>query len=79
VGCGRIRDVHVKVPENGIMHVERALGEATDYEIFGHNLEFTGLCPGCMEESENAKPGPANGRVKQGDDGLSHVSLRCAP
>ena len=52
MGCGRIRDAHVKVSERGIKRIEKAVGEATDHEIFGHTLEFSGLCPDCMKEGK---------------------------
>jgi len=41
--CGRVDDLPIK-PLGGI---ESEAREASTYEISGHRLEFTGLCPAC--------------------------------
>lgn len=51
VGCDRVDDAPV-APLN---QLENELYGTTVFEIIGHNLEFTGLCPKC---SKNADPNP---------------------
>jgi len=43
VGCGRVDDAPI-APLN---QLEDDLYGTTVYDIIGHNLEFTGLCPHC--------------------------------
>ena len=43
IGCGRVDDAPI-APLN---QLEDDLYGTTVYEIIGHNLEFTGLCPQC--------------------------------
>jgi Fur family ferric uptake transcriptional regulator len=45
VRCNRVDDAPV-APLN---QLEDELYEATVFEIIGHNLEFTGLCPECSK------------------------------
>ncbi|MCG6909228.1 MAG: transcriptional repressor [Deltaproteobacteria bacterium] len=47
VQCDRVDDAPI-APLN---QIEDELYEATVYEIIGHNLEFTGLCPECTRKS----------------------------
>jgi len=46
VRCDRVDDAPI-APLN---QLEDELYEATVFEIIGHNLEFTGLCPKCSEK-----------------------------
>jgi len=50
--CGRIEDAPLEPMDNTIENLENALGNLTKYGIFGHKLEFLGLCSSCMEEEE---------------------------
>ena len=48
VQCNRVDDAPI-APLN---QVENELYGTTVFEIIGHNLEFTGLCPDCTQKSE---------------------------
>ena len=50
VRCGRIEDIPVASSDNPLESLENALGNLTKYGIFGHKLEFVGLCRRCLEE-----------------------------
>ncbi len=45
--CNRVDDA----PIAPLQQLENDLYEATVFEIIGHNLEFTGLCPECSKKS----------------------------
>jgi len=45
LGCNRVDDA----PIAPLKQLENELYEATVFEIIGHNLEFTGLCPECSK------------------------------
>lgn len=47
VRCDRVDDA----PIAPLKQLEGELYESTVFEIIGHNLEFTGLCPECSKES----------------------------
>lgn len=48
VQCNRVDDAPI-APLN---QVENELYGTTVFEIIGHNLEFTGLCPDCTQKSK---------------------------
>lgn len=48
-GCGKVDDVDISVQE----HVNAAAQEASDYEVLGHHIEFTGVCSSCLEKGSN--------------------------
>ena len=48
VCCGRVDDAPI-APLN---ELENDLYSTTVFEIIGHNLEFTGLCPKCSQERD---------------------------
>ena len=49
--CGRLADI----PSRPIPEIEDMFREACDYQITGHQLVLTGLCPNCKEtESQHA-------------------------
>lgn len=50
VGCDKVVDAPI-APLN---QLEDELYHTTVFEIIGHNLEFTGLCPDCSREQEKA-------------------------
>ncbi len=47
--CDRVDDAPI-APLN---QLENELYNATVFEIIGHNLEFTGLCPDCSRKNHN--------------------------
>ena len=49
VRCDRVDDAPL-APMN---QIEDELYQATVFEIIGHNLEFTGLCPDCTKKEQN--------------------------
>ena len=51
VCCGRVDDAPI-APLN---RLEDDLYGTTVFEIIGHNLEFTGLCPQCAKQSGDRK------------------------
>ena len=52
INCDRVDDAPI-APLN---QIEDDLYEATVFEIIGHNLEFTGLCPDCTRKDRQAQP-----------------------
>ena len=49
--CGRLDDI----PSRSIPDIEDTFRESCDYQITGHQLVLTGLCPNCKEtESQHA-------------------------
>ena len=53
--CGKVEDVPLKP----LSQIEARLKKKIDYDIFGHNLEFCGLCPDCRNSS-NKQTGRSN-------------------
>ena len=50
--CGKISDADIEPSDNTIEKLENALGNLTRYGIFGHKLEFLGLCPECLKQEK---------------------------
>jgi Fe2+ or Zn2+ uptake regulation protein len=50
--CGRIEDARIEPLDDTIESLENALGHLTKFGIFGHKLEFLGLCKLCMEREK---------------------------
>lgn len=50
MACGKIEDIPAEGQDPTLHRLERTLLNVTKYKIFGHNLEFVGLCPGCMDQ-----------------------------
>ncbi len=48
--CGKVKDVPIQPTDDNLKTLESALGKLTKYGIFGHKLEFVGLCEGCLEK-----------------------------
>ena len=44
--CGRVDDIDMPVDQK----LGKAAALVSDYQILGHHVEFTGLCPDCREE-----------------------------
>jgi Fur family ferric uptake transcriptional regulator len=49
VRCGKVEDAPVEITGNDLNFLESALGRLTKYGIFGHKLEFYGLCSRCAQ------------------------------
>jgi Fe2+ or Zn2+ uptake regulation protein len=45
--CGKLEDASLEVSDNILENLENALGNLTNYGIFGHKLEFIGICGSC--------------------------------
>ena len=52
-GCGKIEDAPIESHDAPLESLESALGHLTKYGIFGHRLEFFGLCGECMEKGKD--------------------------
>ena len=53
--CGKIDDAPIKPfghSYDSLKNLENAIGNLTKYGIFGHKLEFIGLCKKCMEKEK---------------------------
>ena len=50
IGCGRVEDMGIPPRDDTVSQLETALGNLTKYGVFGHKLEFFGLCPECREQ-----------------------------
>ena len=48
LGCGRVEDLPLQLTPI----LESEIRRATDYQLIGHRLEFTGLCPQCKPPTE---------------------------
>ena len=48
--CGKIEDAPIETSDNALETLENALGRLTKHGIFGHKLEFMGLCKECMQK-----------------------------
>jgi Fur family ferric uptake transcriptional regulator len=59
VRCGRVEDVPMELMPS----LEESARQATDYEIIGHQVAFTGFCPECRE---GRRVSPGRGGEKKG-------------
>ena len=50
LSCGKIEDAPFEPSGRSLENLENALGNLTKYGIFGHKLEFIGLCSACREK-----------------------------
>jgi Fe2+ or Zn2+ uptake regulation protein len=50
VRCGKIEDAPIEPSDNTLENLENALGRMTKFGIFGHKLEFLGLCATCQKQ-----------------------------
>jgi Fur family ferric uptake transcriptional regulator len=55
--CGKIEDAYIEPLDDTLQNLEGALGHLTKYGIFGHKLEFLGLCKLCMEREKRLPEG----------------------
>jgi Fur family ferric uptake transcriptional regulator len=51
--CGRIQDAPIEPLGNTLESLEKTLGNLTKHGIFGHKLEFFGLCSRCIETEKD--------------------------
>jgi Fe2+ or Zn2+ uptake regulation protein len=58
--CGRVEDAPIEPSANVLDALESALGLLTKHGIFGHKLEFYGLCARCRK-TEPSFPEDASG------------------
>ena len=47
-GCGKVDDIDTPVMDDLV----REAAAATSYEVLGHHIEFTGLCPACRKKTQ---------------------------
>lgn len=66
IRCGNVQDAPLEPLGDTLNTLENALGRLTKFGIFGHRLEFMGLCRECMEEESRL---PLNERTIQSSDG----------
>jgi Fur family ferric uptake transcriptional regulator len=50
VRCGKVEDAPIEASDDALETLERSLGHLTKHGIFGHKLEFYGLCASCKEK-----------------------------
>jgi Fur family ferric uptake transcriptional regulator len=69
--CGQIENAPIEPFGDTLNTLEHALGRLTKFGIFGHKLEFMGLCKECMEKEsqlpldERAIQGGRTERIKE--------------
>lgn len=51
--CGRVQDLPIEPLGNTLDGLEKTLGNLTQHGIFGHKLEFFGLCSRCIETEKD--------------------------
>lgn len=44
-GCGKVDDIDIPVQE----HINMAASQASQYQVLGHHIEFSGICHACQE------------------------------
>lgn len=49
--CGKVDDIDTPVMDDLV----REAAESTAYEILGHHVEFSGICPGCQKKSRKSE------------------------
>lgn len=47
-GCGRVDDIDTPVMDDLV----KEAAESTSYEVLGHHIEFSGLCPSCQKNKK---------------------------
>ena len=47
MNCHKVDDFPIEPLDDTLENLEKALGKLTKYGVFGHRLEFIGLCPEC--------------------------------
>lgn len=49
--CGKVDDIDTPVMDDLV----REAAAATSYEVLGHHIEFSGLCPACQKKSRRGE------------------------
>lgn len=49
-GCGKVDDIELEVQAR----INQLAAAATDYQVLGHHIEFSGLCRQCRQPREQA-------------------------
>jgi Fe2+ or Zn2+ uptake regulation protein len=62
--CGKIEDMTFEPAEESLGGLQGALGNLTKYGIFGHKLDFFGLCGECLEKQRQLA-GKKNVRMQE--------------
>ncbi len=47
--CGRVDDIDIPVIDSLV----ESAAESTSYQILGHHVEFTGVCPDCQKKNKD--------------------------
>jgi Fe2+ or Zn2+ uptake regulation protein len=68
IRCGKIENAPIEPFGDTLNTLEHALGRLTKFGIFGHKLEFMGLCKECMEK-ENRLPSDERTIQRGGTEG----------
>jgi Fe2+ or Zn2+ uptake regulation protein len=55
ITCGAFEDAPIELLQDPLDNLENAVGRLTKFGIFGHKLEFIGLCSKCMEKERGGK------------------------
>lgn len=63
VHCGKIEDVTFEQTDDCVANLENALGNLTKFGIFGHKLEFIGMCSTCRAQGK-VMPGYEDSHIK---------------
>jgi len=66
MNCNRVDDMHIEPMDDTLENLGKALGKLTKFGIFGHRLEFIGLCPECSEQEKEFSLKGKNQIVKKG-------------
>lgn len=52
VECGRIEDIDIPISDDPMEILNKTVGNLSKYGIFGHRLEFFGLCSECRQKGK---------------------------
>lgn len=50
-GCGKVDDIELEIQPR----INQLAAAATDYQVLGHHIEFSGLCGQCRQAQEQAQ------------------------
>jgi Fe2+ or Zn2+ uptake regulation protein len=73
--CGKIEDAPIETSDNALENLENALGRLTKHGIFGHKLEFVGLCKECLQK-ESETPNTTSTIVENREGGVPWKSAK---
>lgn len=69
IECGRIEDMPLETRDSTMEHLESALGHLNKYGVFGHRLEFFGLCEQCkLKRGDLLNEAPSSEFDKEAQD-----------